>query len=76
MCTGSETDQENPIQKLLTPLGIGVMSVRRALRLPLLQRVVSTASPTTTSVSDAGIYYHVVATWGEPVWQQNQTNYW
>ncbi|CDQ70344.1 unnamed protein product [Oncorhynchus mykiss] len=41
------------------------MSVRRALRLPLLHRPVSTASKNNLSLSDAGTYYCAVATCGE-----------
>ncbi|KAK6323250.1 hypothetical protein J4Q44_G00055890 [Coregonus suidteri] len=43
--------QENPFQESFTPMETGVISVRRALRLGLLHRAVSTTSPRGTSAS-------------------------
>ena len=51
MCTGSDMDQENLIQESFTLMETGVMSVRKALRLILLHRAVSTNSPRETSAS-------------------------
>lgn len=48
---GSDMAQENPIQESFTPMETGVISVRRALRLGLLHRAVSTTSPRGTSAS-------------------------
>ena len=51
MSIGSDMAQENPIQESFTPMEAGVISVRRALRLGLLHRAVSTTSPRGTSAS-------------------------
>ncbi|CAB1345290.1 unnamed protein product, partial [Coregonus sp. 'balchen'] len=48
---GSDMAQENPIQELFTLVETGVISERRALRLGLLHRAVSTTSPRGTSAS-------------------------
>lgn len=51
MSIGSDMAQENPIQESFTPMETGMISVRRALRLGLLHRAVSTTSPRGTSAS-------------------------
>jgi hypothetical protein len=48
-CIGLDMAQKNPIQESFTLMETGVISVRRALRLGLLHRAVSTTSPRETS---------------------------